>query len=85
MTAHFMTAQRVLCDMDVLELVLLNTDLEPEYFVSVGAVCKSWRYACRTCASLVLNAAKRSRFFTKRNICEAVCTDHDRSGVVCSE
>ena len=63
-----MTAQRVLCDMDVLELVLLHTDLDPEYFVSVGAVCKSWRYACRTCASLVLNAAKGSSFSPKETL-----------------
>ena len=33
MTAPFMTAQRVLCDMDVLELVLLHADLDPEHFV----------------------------------------------------
>ena len=65
MTAHFMMAQRVLCNMDVLELVLLHTDLDPEYFVYAGAVCKSWRYACRTCPSLVLHAAKGSRFSPK--------------------
>ena len=77
MTAHFMMAQRVLCDMDVLELVLLHTDLDPEYFVSAGAVCKSWRYACRTCPSLVLHPAKGSRFSPKETICEAICNDHD--------
>ena len=65
MTAPFMMAQRVLCDMDVLELVLLHADLDPEHFVSAGAVSKSWRHACRTCPSLVLNAAKGSRFSPK--------------------
>ena len=57
----FMMAERVLCDQDIIEIVLSHADLDPTSFTLMSMVSHSWWRVCRTCPSLVLRAAAGAR------------------------
>ena len=57
----FMMAERVLCDRDIIEIILSHADLDPTSFTLMSMVSHSWWRVCRTCPSLVLRAAAGAR------------------------
>ena len=61
-------ADDVLGNPDLVRAILVHADLNPFDFVAVAHVGKAWRAACRADASLLLAAARRPDFLTKRTL-----------------
>ena len=55
-------------DADLVAIVLQHADLGPAAFVSVARVGKAWHVACRANESLLLAAARRPEYLTKRTL-----------------
>ena len=53
---------------DLVAIVLQHADLEPAAFVTVARVTKAWHAACCADESLLLAAARRPDFLTKRTL-----------------
>ena len=56
----------VLCNSDLVACILAHADLDPGAFVTAGRVNTVWRAACRADTTLLLAAARRPDFLTKR-------------------
>lgn len=61
-------AASVLHNSDLVASILQHAELGPMEFVSVARVAKAWREACRTEPALLLAAARRPDFLTKRTL-----------------
>ena len=51
---------------DLVAVILQHAELGPPEFVAVARVAKAWHEACRTEPALLLAAARRPEFLTKR-------------------
>lgn len=58
----------VLGNADLVAVTLGHAELDPFTFVATGRVAKAWHAACRTDAALLLGAARRPDFLTKRTL-----------------
>ena len=56
----------VLNNADLVGVILARAALDPKTFVTAGRVSTTWRDACRNDAALLLSAARRPDFLTKR-------------------
>ena len=56
----------VLCNSDLVACILAHADLDPSAFTAAGRVSTVWRAACRADTTLLLAAARRPTFLTKR-------------------
>ena len=56
----------VLRNSDLVACILAHADLDPSAFVAAGRVNTVWRTACRADTTLLLAAARRPTFLTKR-------------------
>ena len=61
-------ASIVLHNPDLVAIILRHAELGPTDFVAVARVAQAWREACRTEPSLLLGAARRPAFLTKRTL-----------------
>ena len=61
-------AASVLHNSDLVASILLLAELGPTEFVAVSRVAKAWHEACRSEPALLLAAARRHDFLTKRTL-----------------
>ena len=58
----------VLENADLVAAILVHAELDPFTFVAMGRVAKAWHAACRLDAALLIAAARRPEFLTKRTL-----------------
>ena len=61
-------AATVLDNVDLVATILAHAELGPTAFVAIGRVAKAWHDARRADATLLLTAARRPEFLTKRTL-----------------
>ena len=58
----------VLGNADMVAVILGHAELGPAAFVAIGRVAKAWHTVCRADAALLLAAARKPDFLTKRTL-----------------
>ena len=65
-THETMASEEVLCNRDLVVLILRYADLDPVSFVHMGLVNHAWRTACQGDPDLLIRAAAGRPYMTKR-------------------
>jgi hypothetical protein len=65
-TRETMASDAVLCNSDLVAIVLRYADLDPVSFVQMGLVNHAWREACQGDSGLLMRAAACRPYMTKR-------------------